>query len=155
RGAARADSKPLRPCLEPMPGGWPRMQARSVLKSHPSSNARSQRMGHDLMTRKKFSVEEFEQMGSLGLFDEDSRLELIDGDIVTMPPIGSLHASCVDRLFRLFLLRAERTGRAAVVRAQNPIRLAARSEPQPDLSVAKARPDFYKAAHPTAEDLLL
>ncbi|MDQ6928451.1 MAG: Uma2 family endonuclease, partial [Actinomycetota bacterium] len=49
----------------------------------------------------RFSVEEYEQMGETGILGPDARLELLDGEIVEMSPIGSRHAACVDRLNEL------------------------------------------------------
>ena len=91
-------------------------------------------------------------MGAAGVFGPDERLELIDGEIVTMAPIGSRHAACVDRLTRLLTTLA---GDRAVVRVQGPVRLGPRSEPQPDLALLQTRDDFYAAAHPGPADVLL
>jgi len=102
--------------------------------------------------RYRFTVDEYERMGATGVFGHDDRLELIDGEIVTMAPIGSRHAACVDRLNRIL---AAAVGERAVVRVQNPIRLGLRSEPQPDLALLRPRDDFYAAAHPGPADVLL
>ncbi len=91
-------------------------------------------------------------MGAAGIFFEDDRVELIDGEIVQMTPIGSRHAACVDRLAEL--LRAMLAQRA-IVRVQSPIRLGSHSEPQPDLAVLRRRADFYAPAHPASPDVLL
>jgi len=99
-----------------------------------------------------FSAGEYERMGELGLFDEDDRVELIEGEIVEMTPIGSRHAACVDRLTRLL---AAGVGDRAIVRVQNPVRLGERSEPQPDLALLLPRADFYAYAHPGPDDVLL
>lgn len=102
--------------------------------------------------RYRFTVDEYERMGATGVFGPDDRLELIDGEILTMAPIGSRHAARVDRLTRL-LNRA--AGDRAVVRVQNPIRLGSHSEPQPDLALVRPRDDFYAPAHPGPADVLL
>jgi Uma2 family endonuclease len=91
-------------------------------------------------------------MGEAGVLSEDDRVELLDGEIIQMSPIGSPHAGCVDRLNALFTRRL--AGRA-IVRVQNPIILDRRSEPQPDLTLLTPRPDFYSAAHPRPRDVLL
>jgi Uma2 family endonuclease len=91
-------------------------------------------------------------MGEAGIFHEGDRVELIDGEIVEMTPIGSRHAACVDRLADL--LRSV-LGQRAIVRVQSPIRLGSHSEPQPDLAVLRRRADFYVAAHPGPPDVLL
>jgi Uma2 family endonuclease len=99
-----------------------------------------------------FTVGEYERMGELGLFHEDDRVELIEGEIIEMAPIGSRHAACVDRLNRLLTAAV---GDRAIVRVQSPVRLGERSEPQPDLAVLRPRPDFYASAHPGPPDVLL
>lgn len=91
-------------------------------------------------------------MAELGVFGPDDRIELLDGQIVDMSPIGSRHAATVDRLNHL--LNAAVAGRA-IVRVQNPIILDARSEPQPDVTLLRPRADFYAAAHPWPSDILL
>lgn len=90
-------------------------------------------------------------MGDAGVFAPDQRLELIDGEIIEMSPIGSRHAGTVNRLIRIFSDLGDR----AVVAAQNPARISDLSEPQPDITVLRWRPDFYSAAHPRPEDVLL
>lgn len=103
-------------------------------------------------TRRAFSVAEYYQMGEAGILNEDDRVELIEGEIVEMPPIGSPHASCVRRMSqRLF----EFVGTRALVSVQDPLRLSDRSEPVPDLMLLRPRADFYASAHPTAADVFL
>ncbi|MCA1567831.1 MAG: Uma2 family endonuclease [Acidobacteria bacterium] len=99
-----------------------------------------------------FSVAEFERMGEAGVFTKDARLELIEGEIIEMLPIGSRHAACVKFLSR-FLNRA--IGDIALVSTQDPIRLNDFSEPEPDLALLRLRDDFYRDAHPTPADVLL
>lgn len=99
-----------------------------------------------------FTVEEFERMGEAGIFSEDARLELIEGEIVEMSPIGSRHAACVNFLNR-FLNRA--VGDIAIVSTQNPIQLDDFTEPQPDVALLRVRDDFYRNSHPKPSDVLL
>ncbi|HEY0081953.1 MAG TPA: Uma2 family endonuclease [Pyrinomonadaceae bacterium] len=99
-----------------------------------------------------FSVAEFERMGEAGVFTKDARLELIEGEVIEMSPIGSRHAACVNFLSR-FLNRT--VGDIALVSTQNPIRLNDFSEPEPDIALLRLRDDFYRAAHPTPADVLL
>ncbi len=102
--------------------------------------------------RKRFTIEDYHRMGRAGIFSEDDRVELIDGEIVVMTPIGSPHAGKVDRLNNILTPRL--AGRATV-RVQNPVLLPPDSEPQPDLALIRPRPDFYERAHPRADDVLL
>ena len=91
-------------------------------------------------------------MGEAGIFAVEDRVELIDGEIREMTPIGPSHAGIVDRLAELLIVRL--AGRANV-RIQNPIRMGRYTEPQPDLVVARRRDDYYTDHHPEAGDVLL
>lgn len=102
--------------------------------------------------RHRVSVGDYHRMAEAGIFGEDDRVELIDGEIVDMAPIGSRHASVVTQLNRMLSLAV---GSRAIVKVQDPLHLDARSEPQPDLMLLKPRHDFYAAAHPEASDVLL
>lgn len=104
------------------------------------------------LARKLFTVTEYEQMIEAGILQEDDRIELLDGEIVQMNPIGSRHAACVKRLTQLLV---QQLGERAIVGVQDPVQLDAYSVPEPDLSVLIYRQDFYAQAHPTAEDVLL
>lgn len=99
-----------------------------------------------------FSVDEYHKMGEAGILCEDDRVELIEGELIDMPPIGSLHAGKVMRLVS-FLTTVLST--RAIVSPQNPVRLGKRSEPQPDLTVLRFRDDFYESSLPQPEDVLL
>lgn len=112
---------------------------------------RSDQVGTQLQ-RRLFTADEFHRIAEAGILREDDRVELVDGEIVEMTPIGSHHAACVDRLN--LLLQRSVDGRG-IVRVQGPIRLDAHSEPQPDLSVLTSRTDFYASAHPTPSNVLL
>jgi Uma2 family endonuclease len=102
--------------------------------------------------RHHFNVDEYYRMGAAGIFSEDDRVELIEGEVIRMSPIGSRHAACVARLTRLFSRKSEDE---AIVWIQNPIRLDEYSEPQPDLALLHPRDDFYAEDHPTPADVLL
>jgi Uma2 family endonuclease len=99
-----------------------------------------------------FSVNEYHKMGEAGILCEDDRVELIEGELIDMPPIGSLHAGKVMRLVS-FLTTA--LSNRAIVSPQNPVHLGEHSEPQPDLTVLRFRDDFYESSHPQPEDVLL
>jgi Uma2 family endonuclease len=106
----------------------------------------------DILQRHRLNVDEYHRMGRAGILPEDSRVELINGEIIDMAPIGSRHAGSVSQLNAL-LERA--TGDAAIVWVQNPIALSDHTEPQPDLALLRPREDFYKTAHPGPGDVLL
>ena len=102
--------------------------------------------------RRKFTVDEYYRMAEVGILQPDERLELIDGEITLMAPIGNPHASCVRRVERVF---AQIAGEAVTVSGQNPVRLDERSDPQPDVAILRYREDDYAGKPPTAEDVLL
>jgi Uma2 family endonuclease len=104
----------------------------------------------DLDVDHVLTVTEYHRLAALGVFGEDDRVELIDGKIVEMSPIGDRHADCVDRLARLFTLAV---GFEARVRVQNPVHLSEASEPQPDIAVVRERD--YAARGPWPADVLL
>jgi Uma2 family endonuclease len=104
------------------------------------------------LARRLFTVAEYQHMAEAGVFGEDDRLELIEGEILEMSPIGSRHAGCVARLQK----RLERSlGDTAIVWVQSPVRLGDRSEPQPDLSLLQHREDFYGSGLPGPEHVLV
>jgi len=98
------------------------------------------------------TADEYERMGEAGIFPQDARLELIEGEIYEMSPIGSSHASCVKYLSELL---HKLFGGTLTIGIQDPIRLNDFSEPQPDVSLLRRRDDFYHDAHPTPADVLL
>ena len=104
------------------------------------------------VTKKLFTVDEYYRMAEAGIFDEDSRVELIEGEIIEMSPVGNRHVACVDRANSLFVTRLE--GKA-IVSIQNPIRLSNYTEPQPDIVVLKPRVDYYASKRHSPEDTLL
>jgi Uma2 family endonuclease len=104
------------------------------------------------LAKRWISADEYERMGQVGIFHPDDRLELLEGEIYEMSPIGSLHAACVDFLVVLLAGLAQHR---FIVRGQNPIRLDDFSEPQPDVALLRWRDDFYRHAHPKPADVLL
>jgi len=104
------------------------------------------------VARRYFSADEYHRMGEAGIFSEDDRVELIEGEILKMSPIGSRHAATVKRLNgQLNRLLGDR----AIVSVQDPILLNDFSETQPDIAILRRRDDFYARAHPSASDALL
>ncbi len=100
----------------------------------------------------RFTVDEFHRMGETGILSPDDRVELIDGEIVEMTPIGSRHAACVaglDDLFRDLL------GRTVTIFVQNPLQLEDEQQPNPDVSGLRRREDRYAGQLPAAADALL
>ena len=104
------------------------------------------------LPRRLFTVEEYHRMGEAGILGADERVELIEGEIVEMAPIGPRHIGCVINANRLFLTRL---GDRAVVSPQNPVVIRPRSEPQPDLLLLRPRAVSYSRERPASEDALL
>lgn len=104
------------------------------------------------LTKRRFTVDEYHRMVDCGILHEDDRVQLIAGEIVQVSPIGSRHAAQVRRLDEV--LHRLVAGRA-IVSVQNPVTLDAHSEPEPDVALLAARPDFYIARHPRPADVLL
>ena len=103
-------------------------------------------------TRRRFTVAEYYAMADAGILSENDRVELLDGDLIVMPPIGDWHAAKVDLFTNVLPPRLERR---AIVRVQNPTRLDNTSEPQPDVTLLRWRDDFYEGGHPGPVDVLL
>jgi Uma2 family endonuclease len=104
------------------------------------------------LKRWRFTVDDYYRMAEVGILTEDDRVELLDGEIIEMSPIGSDHGGHVKRLNALF---TSRLGARVVVGVQDPVRLSRHSEPQPDITLLRPRADFYARAHPGPADVLL
>jgi Uma2 family endonuclease len=102
--------------------------------------------------RRWFNVDEYYRMTDAGILSPDDRVELIEGEVIRMSPIGKFHASCVKRINALF---GKLAGARAIVSVQDPVRLNDFSEPQPDIALLKPRDDFYASRQPGPEDVLL
>jgi Uma2 family endonuclease len=102
--------------------------------------------------RYRFTVDDFHRMAAAGVFTEDDRVELLEGEITVMSPIGDRHVACVDFL-------NDRLGEAlrgrALVRVQSPVRLGPHSAPQPDIALLRRSADYYRTAPAIARDVLL
>ncbi len=104
-------------------------------------------------TRHRLDVGAYYKMAEAGILTQDDRVELIDGEIFDMVPIGSAHAGKTNLLNWLFA-RAAADG-LALVSVQSPLRLDAWNEPEPDVMLLKPRGDYYQNSHPNAADVLL
>ncbi|HFQ92447.1 MAG TPA: Uma2 family endonuclease [Anaerolineae bacterium] len=102
--------------------------------------------------RRLFTVEEYHQMAEAGILTEDDRIELIQGEIVAMSPIGVRHAACVNRLTEAL---SRYFSGEAVISIQNPLQIDEYTELQPDAMLLRRREDYYVQALPTGEDILL
>lgn len=102
--------------------------------------------------RFRLSRDRYHQMIESGIFGEDERIELIEGGLVTMSPIGAEHSGIVDQLSEILV---DQLARRAVVKVQGPIQLDDHSEPEPDVVLSKPRRDYYKRSLPQPADVLL
>lgn len=102
--------------------------------------------------RHKFTVEEYHRMAEVGILDGDRRVELIDGEVIEMSPIGAAHLWCVNRLTGMMVLAL---AKRAVIQVQNPVRQEPHNEPQPDISVLKIATTERMDSTPRMSDTLL
>ena len=100
----------------------------------------------------KFDVEQYQLMGKAGIFQPEAHIELIEGEIVIMTPIGLKHSVTINRTSHFLHKNIQSNG---IISIQNSIRLPDYSEPQPDIVILKPRDDFYEHKFPQAEDVLL
>ena len=103
-------------------------------------------------TRRTFTIHDYARMRESGILTENDRVELIDGEIRNMSPIGPHHAAIVTKIVKFLTNQLNDT---AIVSPQNPVQLNDYTEPQPDIAVLHYRDDYYSQAHPTADDILL
>ena len=104
------------------------------------------------LTRRRFTADEYHWMARVGILGKDDRVELIDGEIVEMAPIGPGHVGSLIALNERFV---HEFGDVAQVSVQSSIHLDQYDEPQPDLVLVRRRADFYRSALPTPEDIFL
>ena len=104
------------------------------------------------LEQRLLTVEEYHKMAEAGILSEDDRVELLNGQIIKMSPIGSKHAACVEKIGKfLDRLLIEK----AMVRSQNPVVIGRFSEPEPDIAIVSLRDDFYAERHPHPKDVFL
>jgi len=104
------------------------------------------------LNRLTIDVEQYYKMAEVGIIRPTDRVELIEGEVLTMSPINSPHASIVNALNEESVLQL---AKKATIIVQNPIRINSKTEPEPDLIIAKYRKDKYAKAHPKSSDALL
>lgn len=102
--------------------------------------------------KRRFTADDYQRMGQVGILSEDDRVELIDGEVVAMTPIGPRHNAAVNRANRAI---GRAVGDQAIVQVQGSVRLDFYHEPQPDLVLLRPQDDFYVSRLPGPEDILL
>lgn len=123
-----------------------------MLPARRSDNDAMEALEEPRLTHYRLNVEQYHRMGETGVLEPDARVELIEGELLDMAPIGTRHWSAVSRLTRTLV---QTLGERAVVSIQQSIRLDRYTEPEPDIAVLKPRDDFYASALPTGHDALL
>lgn len=109
-------------------------------------------VAYDIFQRHRLTVAEYHRMAEVGIFSPDARVELIEGEVIDMPPIGSPHAGTVKYVGNRV---TDAVRGKAIVSIQDPVFLDPHSEPQPDIALLQPRPDFYRSSHPTPADVFL
>src|SRR5438045_2786980 len=104
------------------------------------------------LPRWRFSVDEYHRMAETKILSKDARVELIEGEVIAMSPIGARHAAYVKKVSEAIRRVLDDT---ATLGVQDPVRLNEFSEPEPDISVLRQRDDFYTARHPDTESVFL
>ncbi|MEM6361026.1 MAG: Uma2 family endonuclease [Bacteroidota bacterium] len=104
------------------------------------------------LSKRLISVNEYHVMAEAGILTSEDKVELIQGEILEMSPIGTKHAAIVDKLTNLLVKIVSNT---AIIRVQNPVYINDLNEPEPDISVLKTRRDYYADIHPGGDDTLL
>jgi len=106
-----------------------------------------------VLTRHRLNVDEYHRMAEAGILGENDRVELIDGELIDMAPIGQDHAATVNGLTRVLVMAC---GDRAIVSVQNSVRLNRFNEPQPDVTLLRPRADNYRTGtFPGPADVLL
>jgi len=106
----------------------------------------------NVVTPKRFTIDEYHRLISLGFLTEGARIELIRGELIQMTAKGTPHTVCSSILCRqLDRLLGDRV----VIRGQDPITLPNDSEPEPDVVIARGTDEDYLAHHPYPQDIVL
>lgn len=104
------------------------------------------------LSRRLLSVEDYHRMVDAGILTTEDKVELLNGEIIEMSPIGSDHAYVVDRLN---MLMGQLYAGKGFIRVQSPLQLDDHSEPEPDLMVLKNPIEKYAESHPQGTDVIL
>jgi Uma2 family endonuclease len=112
----------------------------------------SRRAMSSAIQRHQFTVHDYHRMAEVGILQENSRVELINGEVLALSPISDPHNGTCARANRAFVRAA---GDDAIVLVQGAVRLNLYSEPQPDIALLRPRADFYTKSHPGPADILL
>ena len=104
------------------------------------------------LEQRLLTVEEYHKMAEAGILGENDKVELLNGQLIKMSPIGSKHAALVEKTRDLL---REVLGNKAMVRARNPVILGDLSEPEPDIAIVGYKENYYADRHPKQEEIFL
>lgn len=102
--------------------------------------------------RRRFTIDDFARMSKAGILRKEDRVELIDGDVLVLPPLTPLHCGIVRRVNYQFQCQP---GNTAIVGVHSPVQLNHFTEPLPDVVLLRPRADYYSSRHPGPDDVLL
>src|SRR5262245_44729522 len=104
------------------------------------------------LPKRRFSADEYQRMGQAGILSDDDRVELMDGEVVTLTPIGPRHNASLNRAARAMFAMV---GDTAIIQVQGSVRLDAFHEPEPDIVLLRPREDVYASRLPGPGDRLV
>ncbi len=104
------------------------------------------------LEQRLLTVQDYHRMIEAGILTKEDRVELLNGQLIKMSPIGSRHAACVDKIDELL---KKLTADKALVRVQNPVITNSLSEPEPDIAIVKRKDNYYADGHPKPDDVYL
>jgi Uma2 family endonuclease len=104
------------------------------------------------IARRTLTIDDFHKLADAGVFRDDERIELIEGELIAMAPIGHVHAYWVSELTRSL---ERMVGEEAIVWVQNPIVRPPNNQLQPDIALLWPPLIKYKTRLPSVEDVLL
>lgn len=94
---------------------------------------------------RRITVDEYERIADSGALDDSERVELIDGYMVMKMPRKPGHSFSTTKTYELL------AGRLPVgwsARIEQPVRLPAYDEPEPDISVVRGTAEDHRQRHP-------
>lgn len=124
----------------------------TVMEIQADAGAKPKSIANETEAKRRFTVEEYHRMIAAGVFDENERVELIEGEVLQMAAKSLRHVAGVRRVTKIL---GKSLGKAVFISAQDPIQIGGISEPEPDVVVAKPSATDYEDHHPTPQDILL
>lgn len=105
-----------------------------------------------LVTKRLINVDDYYKMAATGMLKPDENVELINGEIYTMAPVGSKHSAVVRQISTIL---TQSYADEIIISSQQPVHIDQWNEPEPDIALLKYRKDYYVTAHPNPSDVLM